>query len=108
MCSVGFQICLKDSPVIENSHGVRFNITLETNSITAIKDYVREGLGVSFLAEYVVTREILDEHVVARRLNIPEFTQGDSHLIMRQGRFLPPAACQLSNHLLKTMVAFSS
>lgn len=57
----------------ENSHGVRFNITLETNSLTAIKAYVREGLGVSFLAEYVVTSEILDEKFVSRRLNIPEF-----------------------------------
>lgn len=92
----------------ENSHGVRFNITLETNSITAIKNYVREGLGVSFLAEYVVTREILDGHFVSRRMNIPEFKQGESHLIMRHGRLLPPAACQLSDHLLRTMVAFST
>jgi DNA-binding transcriptional LysR family regulator len=92
----------------ESIHGVRFNITLETNSIAAIKNYVREGLGVSVMAEYVVTREILDGHVVSRRLNIPEFKQGDTHLIMRQGRLLPPAACQLSNHLLETMVAFSS
>lgn len=92
----------------EYSHGVRFNITLETNSITVIKHYVREGLGVSFLAEYVVTREILHKHFVSRRLNIPEFIQSESHLIMRQGRLLPPVACQLSNHLLRTMLAFTS
>lgn len=92
----------------ESVHGVRFNITLETNSIAAIRNYVREGLGVSFMAEYVVTREVLDEHVVARRLNIPEFKQGEAHLIMRQGRLLPPATCQLANHLLEKMKAFSS
>jgi DNA-binding transcriptional LysR family regulator len=92
----------------ESIHGVRFNITLETNSIAAIKNYVREGLGVSLMAEYVVTREILDSYIVARRLNIPEFKQGETHLIVRKGRLIPPAACQLSNHLLETMVAFSS
>ena len=91
----------------ESTHGVRFHITLETNSITTIINYVREGLGVAFLAEYVVTREILDGHIVSRRLNIPELEQGESQLIMRQGRSLSPAARQLSNHLAGTMMAFS-
>lgn len=91
---------------VESRHGLRFRTTVETRSIPVLKNYVREGLGVTFLPRFVVIRELLDGHIVERDVDVAEFAEGTAHLLTRRGRRLPEVARVLANHLKHNMVAF--
>ena len=91
---------------VEARHGLRFRATVETQSIPVLKNYVREGLGVTFLPRFVVARELLDGHIVGRDVDVPEFAEGEAHLLTRRGRRLPEVARVLAEYLMQAMVAF--
>lgn len=92
---------------VEARYGIRLRATVRTSSIAVLKNYVREGLGVTFLPKFVVVREMLDDQIVAKKLAPSDFQLGEAHLIVRQGRRLPEAVKIFNTHLIKTMAAFS-
>lgn len=91
---------------IEGVHRIKFNAIVSTNSIAVLKNFVREDMGVTFLPEFVVVREILDEQIISKEISASEFNLGESHLIVRQGRRLPDAAVTLTSYLQKHMSTF--
>ena len=91
---------------VETTHRVRFNRTLEANSLAAIRNFVREGLGVTVLPAFVVAQEIADGTIAALPLDVPEFARGEASLIARAGRRLPDVAIKLANHAMRSMQAF--
>lgn len=112
---------LLDYPVAlsENSFGVRqllalaefkqrlrFNPALTTNSIAVLKQYVRTNMGITFLPEFVITSEIIDQQLVALPLADDVLNAGEAHIVTRLGRQLPIGAQQLLNHLMHWMKAF--
>lgn len=91
---------------VETIYGVRFNRALEANSLAAIRNFVREGLGVTVLPAFVVAQEIADGTIMGLPLDVPEFARGEVSLIARSGRRLPDAAMKLANHAMRSMQAF--
>lgn len=92
----------------ETTYGVRFNRSLEANSLAAIRNFVREGLGVTVLPIFVVAQEIADGTIQSLPLDVPELARGEASLIARSGRRLPEVATRLANHALRSMQAFQT
>lgn len=93
---------------VETIYGVRFNRSLEANSLAAIRNFVREGLGVTVLPTFVVAQEIADGTILGLPLDVPEFARGEASLIARSGRRLPDVAMKLANHAIRSMRAFQA
>jgi len=91
---------------VETIYGVRLNRALEANSLAAIRNFVREGLGVTVLPAFVVAQEIADGTIVDLPLDVSEFARGEVSLIARSGRRLPEVAVKLANHAMRSMQAF--
>lgn len=92
----------------EMRHGLRLPATLETQSIAALKAFVRSGMGVSYLPRFVVTAEIASGAILAKPLQDNGFGQGQAQLFARNGRQLPQAAQKLARHLARSMEAFTA
>ncbi len=87
---------------------LRFKPTLISDSIAVLKHFVRSDMGITFLPEFVVSREIEDQHLVAIEVDHPVLASGEAHMITRLGRQLPEGASRLLQHLTAWMRAFSS
>lgn len=92
----------------EAAHGVRLKAAVEADSLAVLRNFVREGLGVTILPSFVVTREIEEGSIVTKPLAIKEFSQGDAAVFTRAGRRLPDGAIRLVDDLVKSMAAFKS
>ena len=92
--------------VAEITHGVRLRALVQSNSLAVLRNFVREGLGVTVLPSFVVTREIADGTIAIKRLDIPELRKGEATVFTRRGRRLPEGALRLVNHVARSMVAF--
>ena len=42
----------------ETHYGMHFKAVVETNSLTVLRNFIREGLGMTILPSFVVTREL--------------------------------------------------
>ena len=93
---------------VETIYGVRLNRALRANSLAAVRNFVREGLGVTVLPPFVVAQEIADGTIAALPLDVPEFARGEVSLIARSGRRLPEIAMKRANHAMRSMQAFQS
>ncbi len=92
----------------EIHHGIRFQSLVETNSLTVLRNFVREGLGMTILPSFVVTREISDGVITARSLSNPELHTGEVSMLARSGRRLPEGSLRLAETAMRSMMAFSS
>lgn len=92
---------------VEGLYNIHFNTVVKTNSIAVLKNFVRENMGITFLPEFVVVREIVDQQISAKNITIPEFNLGESHLIVRQGRRLPDAATKIALHIQTYMTTYA-
>ena len=93
---------------VETIYGVRLHRALETNSLAAIRNFVREGLGVTVLPAFVVAQEIADGTIAGLPVDVPEFARGEVRLISRSGRRLPEVAMKLAGHAIRSMQAFQT
>lgn len=93
---------------VETIYDVRLNRAIEANSLAAIRNFVREGLGVTVLPTFVVAQEIADGTIAGLPLDVPEFARGEVSLIARSGRRLPEVAMKLANHAMRSMQAFQA
>lgn len=90
----------------EAEYGLRFQAAVETNSLAALRNFVREGLGVTLLPAFVVAHEMASGAIRTRALDIPELTRGEAAVLTRFGRRLPEAAHRLATHSAQAMLAF--
>jgi len=87
---------------------IRFQPTITTNSILALKQFVRNTQGFTFLPAFVVAQEISDGHLVAVTIEHEILSQGECHLVTRLGRQLSEGPRLLLQHLTSWMKAFDS
>lgn len=92
----------------ESAHSVRLNAVVRSDSLTVLRNFVREGLGVSLLPAFVVTRELSDGSIEVRALDIPELQRGEASIFTRSGRRLPEGATRLVEHAIRSMAAFAA
>ena len=91
----------------EASHGARLTATVRSDSLMVLRNFVREGLGVTILPAFVVTREIAEGTVATKPLDVSEFHQGEASILTRSGRRLPEGATRLVDYAIRSMAAFS-
>lgn len=91
----------------EGVHGARLQAAMTSSSLAVLRNFVREGLGATILPGFVVTREIEDGTIITKRLDISEFTKGQTSIFARAGRRLPEAVTRLAEHAVRSMVAFT-
>ncbi|MEP1767548.1 MAG: LysR family transcriptional regulator [Sulfitobacter sp.] len=94
--------------VAEGAHGVRLRALMQSNSLAVLRNFVREGLGVTVLPAFVVTREIADGTIITKQLAVPELRKGEASAFVRHGRRLPEGATRLVDHITRSMVAFQA
>ena len=89
--------------VAEFKHRIRFSPSATVNSFSILKEYVRSGMGVTILPEFVVRRELDDAQVIALPIADPILTSGEVHIVTRLGRQLTDAPLALLKHLQSWM-----
>ncbi len=94
--------------IVEFKERIRFTPTVTSNSIAVLKNFVRSGMGVTFLPAFVVAREIQDGHLSAVPVDHPILAAGEAHMITRLGRQLSEGPQRLLQHLMAWMRAFKS
>jgi DNA-binding transcriptional LysR family regulator len=103
MPSFGIGTMLRET---EAKYGIRLPAVLETDSLAALRNFVREDIGSTILPAFVVAREIADGQILTRPIDIPELNRGQATILTRTGRRLPRAATRLLNHCARGMSAF--
>ena len=92
----------------EAAHNLRLTAMVRSDSLMVLRNFVREGLGVTLLPAFVVAREIADGSIATKSLDIPALQQGEASIFTRSGRRLPEGATRLLEHAIRSMSAFSS
>lgn len=103
MSNFGIGVLLRETEAV---YGVKLQAVLEANSIAALRNFVREAMGVTILPGFVVAREIADGSIATRALDVPELNRGEAAVLTRNGRRLPEGAVRLANHAARSMLAF--
>jgi DNA-binding transcriptional LysR family regulator len=86
----------------EISEGVRLNISLTAASFDAISHFVSAGLGYA-LASHLVMTPANAAKVIALPMKNALLYRGQTHVISRKGRALPPAAAELLQTIVTDM-----
>ncbi len=94
--------------VAEFKHRIRFTPTMTVNSFSLLKEFVRSGMGVTILPDFVVRRELEDGLVVSLPLEDLILSSGEVHIVTRLGRQLTEAPLALLKHLQLWMRDFHS
>lgn len=92
--------------MVEFKERMRFTPVLTTNSITVLKHFVQSNMGITFLPEFVVAREIRDGQLNAIPVDHPLLATGEAHIITRLGRQLAEGPHSLLQHLTGWMRTF--
>ncbi|MBD5770681.1 LysR family transcriptional regulator [Marinomonas colpomeniae] len=94
--------------VAEFKHRIRFTPTMTVNSFSLLKEFVRSGMGVTILPDFVVRRELEDGLVVSLPIEDLILSSGEVHIVTRLGRQLTEAPLALLKHLQLWMRDFHS
>lgn len=92
--------------VAEFKHRVRFSPSMTVNSFSLLKEYVHSNMGITILPEFVVRRELDEQHVVSLPIIDPVLSSGEVHIVTRLGRQLTEAPLALLRHLQSWMRDF--
>lgn len=90
----------------EAVHAIRLGPVIEADSLTAIRNILREGLAVSLLPAFVAARDIAEGQIAALPLDVPELARGEARLVARAGRRLPAAPLAFAHLARRHMRAF--
>jgi len=86
---------------------IRFQPVLTTNSISVLKHFVRSNMGFTLLPEFVISREIEEQQLVAIPVAHNILARGETHMVTRLGRQLSAGPNKLLQHLMSWMKAFN-
>ncbi|WP_277810803.1 LysR family transcriptional regulator [Chromohalobacter canadensis] len=81
---------------------------MKTNSVSVLKNFVRSGLGVTFMPELTVLEEIHEGSIVAREVDASVLRDARARIVTRAERPLTIAAQAFIKHLRRSMRFFSA
>lgn len=84
------------------------NARLHTNSVAVLKNFVRSGIGLTFMPELTVADEISRNEIVALPMSYPVMSGTRAQIVSLEGRKLTVAAMTCVEHLSQGMRFFSS
>lgn len=85
--------------LVEQTEKIRFEPKLVTNSFFVIRQFVRLGLGVTFLPDFVVAAELASGDLISLPLRQPILEGAEVHLITRTGRKLSFGANKMLQYM---------
>lgn len=113
------QLSAEPMAMWDASHGVRQmvdqafqqariapRLSLNTNSMVVLAQYVRSGLGITLLPAFAVAHDLELGTLAARPVDNPLFQRSQAHMVTRVGRQQPKACILLLRHLQRWMQAF--
>jgi DNA-binding transcriptional LysR family regulator len=92
--------------IAEFTEKIRLTPTLTTNSMSILKHFAGEGLGIMMLPAFAVSGEIAAGKLVANPIDHPALVTAEAHVITRLGRRLSGAANELLRLLTSLMQTF--
>src|SRR5699024_1287030 len=93
--------------VLEYQEQVRFKPTLQTNSVTVLKNFVQSGIGVAFMPQLTVDAELARGEMDMVPVAHPLLQSATARIVSRRDRPLSVAAQQIIGHLTRGMRFFS-
>lgn len=93
--------------MVEFSEKIRITPMLTTNSIAALKRFVRSGAGLTFVPAFAARREIDAGELVALDLGHPILASAETRAMVRLGRQLPVASNMLLTQILSRLSIFA-
>jgi DNA-binding transcriptional LysR family regulator len=81
---------------------------MKTNSVSVLKNFVRSGLGVTFMPELTVLEEIHEGSIVAREVDASVLRDARARIVTQAERPLTIAAQAFIKHLRRSMRFFSA
>jgi len=81
---------------------------MKTNSVSVLKNFVRSGLGVTFMPELTVLEEIHEGSIVAREVDAGVLRHARARIVSQADRPLTVAAQAFIGHLRHSMRFFSA
>lgn len=90
----------------EADEKLRLKPKLTTSSISVLRHFVRQGLGLTLLPAFSLTADLADGSLVALPVDNALLASADAQVITRLGRELPQAASHLLRFLIARMRAF--
>ncbi|MGI4860183.1 MAG: LysR substrate-binding domain-containing protein [Janthinobacterium lividum] len=82
-------------PALEITERIRLQPVVTTDSLTVLKEFVKQELGVSCLPDFAVAREVDAGDLFTMPLLHPVLETAEAHLITRAGRRLSGAAVRM-------------
>lgn len=126
LCALRRPITLHDLPtwplgLMDNPFGMRQMVNmvahqervylearLSTNSVTVLKNFVRSGIGVTFMPELTVIDEIQRHEIVSLPMSYPVMNGARAQIVSLQGQELTVATKTCLKHLHQGMRFFSA
>jgi DNA-binding transcriptional LysR family regulator len=92
----------------EQAEGIALTPRLNTSSLEMLRQFVRDGHGITFLPAFAINAESAAGTLVALPVHSAILENTQSQVITRLGRALPAAAVELLRFLVREMRAFRS
>ncbi|QOR40605.1 LysR family transcriptional regulator [Billgrantia diversa] len=110
----GAPLALMDNPfgmrqmanMVAHHERVHLDARLHTNSVAVLKNFVRSGIGVTFMPELTVSDEIQRGEILALPMAYPIMNGARAQIVSLEGRELTVAAKACVEHLQKGMRFF--
>jgi DNA-binding transcriptional LysR family regulator len=93
--------------ILAYAENVQFKVALTSNSLTALKRFVKSGDGITFIAENAIQDEVIREELIGLPVSHPLFQSAKARLLVREGRPLGAAADELLRWILRKSRVFS-
>ncbi|MGM0701661.1 MAG: LysR family transcriptional regulator [Pseudomonadota bacterium] len=87
---------------------VHLRARLRTNSVAVLKNFVRSGIGITFMPELTVTEEVRQGDIRVLPLSYPALSGARAQIVSRAGRELTVAAQACVDHLRRGMRFFNA
>lgn len=92
--------------MVAHQERIHLEARLHTNSVSVLKNFVRSGIGVTFMPELTVADEIERGEIFTLPMQYPVGTR--AQIVSLKGQELPVASITCINHLHKGMRFFSA
>jgi len=93
---------------VAHQERISLNARLLTNSVAVLKNFVRSGIGVTFMPELTVAEEVRQGDITVISMAYPVLRDARAQIVSLAGRELPVATTACLDHLRQGMRFFSA
>lgn len=91
--------------MLEHAEGVQFNVTLTTNSLLVLREFVKGGDGITLIGKYAAAQEIEAGELVALPIRHSLLQSCKLRILVRAGRPLGAAHAEMAQWIVERLTA---